>query len=200
MKPTVTGILFRRKKNFIEVLTQLRLVREPLYDPLYDQTWEAVNETLEVGESVLEGLLRGIKQECGKPDFTPLGIYGAELSSRPFAKVFEESLTEGRHTTGKGDSILIVEPFCFVQQMGPPQPWLGPVFLVEVSEDFEPDHSKSDGEAGEARWWNPWHLVQAIREDPGKFMGLSVAALAKAGKLFGEYNDTVLSDERRNGL
>lgn len=166
MKPVVVGIVFKRDRiGFIRILTQLRLVQNKTYDPLYDRTFEAMGETIESGESVTDALLRGIAEECGKPGFKPLRIHG----------------TGGKTvwTTGKKDSIVCCEPLCFVQSMGPPQPWIGPVFAVEVPSDFEPDHSKSDGEAGQPRWWTPKEMLSAIQHDPSRFMGLHMPALEK---------------------
>lgn len=165
MKPVVIGVIFRRVAGKVRILTQMRLVQNKKYDPLYDQTWEAMGETVNEGESVIDALIRGVREECGAPDFSPLRIIGADGKTV--------------WTTGKGDTILCCEPFCFVQQIGPPQPWLGPVFLVEVAEDFEPDRSKNDGEAGEPKWWSPKELFEAISVGPQNFMGLHMPALAK---------------------
>lgn len=174
MKPVVVGIIFRcNADSSIEILTQLRLVQNKSYDPLYDRTWEAIGETLEKDENILDALVRGIREECGKPDdFVPEAIYGS--------KTIDLMDSEDRmSTTGKDDRYLVVEPFDFVQSLGPPQPWIGPVFLVEVREDFEPDHTKSDGEAGEPKWWNPKELSQEIESSPEKFMGLHISSLKK---------------------
>ncbi len=174
MKPVVIGIIFRCKEDgSVEILTQRRLVKNKDYDPLYDRTWEAVGETLEKNENVLDALVRGIREECGKPDdFEPEAIYGS--------KVIDLMNSEDwMSTTDKGDRYLVVEPFDFVQSLGPPQPWIGPVFLVEVRYDFEPDHSKSDGEAGEPKWWSPEQLSQEIESSPKEFMGLHISSLKK---------------------
>ena len=127
-------------------------------------------------ETVVEAVVRGIREECGKPDFLPLAIYGAEM----------KRVNPEFSGTRKGDSIFSVQPFDFVQQMGPPQPWIGPVFLVGVSTGFEPDHSKSDGEASEPKWWEPRDLITAIEKEPHKFMGLHMPSLQKAALLFAE--------------
>jgi len=129
-------------------------------------------------ETVFDALLRGVREECGKPDFEPVAVYGGG-----FKKV--EPVTK---STGKGDIICEIEPYSFVQQMGPPQPWIGPVFLVEVSADFEPDHSQSDGEAGEAMWWDPDDLKRAIVQDPSKFMGLHMPALLRVATKLADVN------------
>ena len=168
LKPVVIGIVFKRAPSgALMILTQRRISNPlyPLYDPIYGDTQEAVGETLKEGESVLDALMRGCAEECGHPDFSPLRIYGAE----------------GRltWTTGKKDTILCCDPFCFVQQMGPPQPWLGPVFAVEVSQDFAPDHSKSDGESAAPQWWTAAELRNAIADNPSKFMGLHMPAYEK---------------------
>ncbi|MDP1706928.1 MAG: NUDIX domain-containing protein [bacterium] len=177
MKPVVIGILYRRRKNGqVQILTQERLVQNHDYDPLYDHTLEVMGETLHEGESVLDALIRGIQEECGVPEFEPLAICGADGKRL--------SLAEITYSTGKDDYILEVEPFCFVQQLGKPQPWIGPVFLVHVDQDFEPDQSQNDGEAGEYKWCRPRELLNLISEDPGNFMGLHMPALKKAAKFF----------------
>lgn len=177
MKPVVMGIVIRRKDNLWQILTQLRLVQNKSYDPLYDQTHEVVGETIkfnkETGqptETIYQALLRGVAEECGKPDFEPLAVYGAG-----FKPVLVRTMS-----TGKGDSIVEIDPYTFVQQMGPPQPWIGPVFLVAVPSDWEPDHGQSDGEAGHPKWWNPHELADAIQSKPADFMGLHMPALLKA--------------------
>lgn len=172
MKPVVVGIIYRRVGDRIQILTQLRLVQNKKYDSLYDKTYEAIGETLNQGEGVIDALLRGVAEECGQPDFKPVSIGDPKDQT-----IWITGKTIW--TTGKGDQIGCLEPFCFVQQMGPPQPWIGPVFLIEVPSDWEPDHSKSDGEAGEPRWWDPSELLRQIQRTPEKFMGLHLPALYK---------------------
>ncbi|MDP4020441.1 MAG: NUDIX hydrolase [Candidatus Adlerbacteria bacterium] len=116
-------------------------------------------------ETIVDVLVREIAEECGVPNFEPVTIYGTGGQTA--------------YTTGKGDKYVCVEPFCFVQSMGPPQPWLGPVFLVEVTSDFEPDRSKSDGEAGEHRWWSPEELLDETKKNPGNLQGLHIGPLEK---------------------
>lgn len=179
MKPVVMGLVVKRDEaGYFSILTQLRMVRNKTYDPLYDRTHEIVGETLEPNENILDGLVRGVAEECGKPGFKPKAIYGAGL----------QELDAQVYTTGKGDRILGCEPFCFVQQLGPPQPWLGPVFIVEADTDFEPDHRQSDGEAAEPKWWNPWHLKEVLKSKPHRFMGLHLPALLKASTLLNAEN------------
>lgn len=177
MKPVVMGIVIRKKDNFWQILTQLRLVQNKAYDPLYDQTHEVVGETIkfnkETGqptETIYDALLRGVAEECGKPDFRPVAVYGAGL----------KNVSLDTKTTGKGDIIVEIEPYSFVMQMGPPQPWIGPVFLVEVPSNWEPDHGQSDGEAGHPKWWHPDELAHAILSNSGQFMGLHMPSLLRA--------------------
>lgn len=174
VKVVAMAILFRRRSN-VEILLQQRLVKNKAYDPLYDRTAEAIGETLEVDdkgqakETLLEAAIRGVQEECGKPDFKPLAMYGAGL----------KRLKPETHSTGRGDEYFACEPFCFIQSMGPPQPWLGPVFVFEVDPDFEPDHTRSDGEAGGPAWWLPDVLATTIIQTPKQFMGLHMPALLK---------------------
>lgn len=188
MQPVVIGIVFKRVAGEIKILTQMRLVQNKAYDPLYDRTWEAVGETIEKDEkgnpteTVFQAVIRGVREECGKPDIRLelLGVFGAGLKMLNLGDIYRTSYS----TTGKGDNVYSIEPFDFVQQMGQPQPWFGPVFLVKVAEDFEPDHTKSDGEAGEPKWWSPRDLLAAIDSEPHKFMGLHMPALKKAAMFF----------------
>ena len=174
--PVVVGIIFRRDTvGTVSILTQKRIVKvypgeDPPYDPLYHGTNEAMGEKLNPGESVIDALIRGVKEECGKPDFVPQRIIGAEGKT---------VWTTGKGYAGEQDKIICCDPFCFVQSMGPPQKWFGPVFLIEVQQDFEPDHSKSDGEAGEPKWWSPEELLAAIKKSPNNFMGLHMPAIEK---------------------
>ncbi len=175
VKVVAMGLIFRRRPTYLEVLLQQRLVKNKEYDPLYHRTAEIVGETLEVNdngwpkETLLEAAIRGVREECGKPDFKPLAVYGAGMQ-----KMIAET-----HWTGRGDEYFACEPFCFIQSMGPPQPWLGPVFVFEVEPTFEPDHTQSDGEAGCAGWWLPEILAETIHQTPKQFMGLHVPALKK---------------------
>ncbi|OGG77934.1 hypothetical protein A3B35_02125 [Candidatus Kaiserbacteria bacterium RIFCSPLOWO2_01_FULL_54_24] len=175
--PVVVGVIFRKNANgTTSILTQKRVVKifpgeDPPYDPLYHDTYEAMGEKLNPGESVIDALIRGVKEECGKPDFVPKLIIGAEDKT---------VWTTGREYAGEKDNVVCCDPFCFLQSMGPPQKWLGPAFLVEVSADFDPDLSKSDGEASGVRWWKPNELRVAINCNQSQFMGLHMPALYKA--------------------
>lgn len=110
MKLSVSGIIFRRKGNEIETLTQLRLVQNPSYDPLYDRTGEAAGGLIELSENgwpeedIVSALFREVAEECGVPGFQPLATHG--VSGQTI------------WTTDKGDEIFCVEPFTFVMQMG----------------------------------------------------------------------------------
>ena len=164
MKLAVVGIAFKMMPEGIRIMTQRRHVSNKSYDPLYDNTWEAMGETMEQGESVIEALIRGFQEECGDPAFLPRKIFGAN------AKIW---------TTGKGDAIQLTEPFCLVQSLGPPQPWIGPVFLVRVPRDWEPNIDRADGEAGDWRWWHAGDLLTEIERAPHNFMGWQIPALHK---------------------
>jgi hypothetical protein len=172
IKPVVLGIIYKTveeggvgTKNWkTVVLTQLRHVLNSSYDPLYDQTWEVMGETLRPGESTLNGLLRGIKEELG----TPAEVEWVQ--QRPKSNLF---------TTGKGDSVQLTEPFGFVQSLAEPQLWAGPVYTIKVPAHWEPNFSESDGEATAHRWWEPWYLMEAICKNPEHFMGLHAPALYK---------------------
>jgi hypothetical protein len=172
MKPIVIGIIIKRVGGEWRILTQKRIVQNKAYDPLYDGTWEAVGETINPGESFIDALMRGISEECGAPSFKPKAIWSSG---------FKNSGPRLR-TTGKDDQILANEPFDFVQQMGPPQPWIGPVYLVEAYRNFEPDPSKNDGEASEARWWSPDELQKELELHRGRFMGLHYPSLEKVAE------------------
>lgn len=162
MKLVVIGVAIKRCGEDVLILTQKRLVQNKSYDPLYDNTWEAMGETVKNDESVFDALVRGFKEECGNPDFLPVRIFGK--SDIPF------------WTTGKGDAVLSCEPFSFVQSLGPRQPWVGPVFVVEMDSSFEPATAMNDGEAGEPRWWNARELSEAIEMNPDGFHGAAHAS------------------------
>ena len=157
------ALIVKKRGGTYLIMTQLRRVLNESYDPLYDKTWETMGETAQEGESVIDALIRGCREEFGIPDFTPKKIMG----------VGEE------WTTGKKDKFIYLEPFCFVQSLGPPQPWIGPFFIVEVPEDFEPNYQRSDKEATSCKWWLPAELKKEIEEVPQSFMGFHVPALYK---------------------
>ncbi len=166
MKNVVVGIAFKTTVQLeVLIMTQLRKVQNKAYDPLYDNTWEAMGETMNPNEHVIDALVRGCREEWGQSDdWTPLRILGSS------AKVW---------TTGKGDTAFCHEPFCLLQNVGPPQPWYGPCFLVQVARDFEPNFALSDGEASDVRWWKAPKLKRAIKQNPQQFMGWHIPALYK---------------------
>lgn len=163
-KLVAVGVAFKRTPEGPKIMTNLRKVQNPEYDPLYDNTWEAMGETVEPGEDMITALIRGFREECGVPDFKPLEIYGAE---------------EVTWSTGKGDTIQYLEPLCYLHGMGPPQPWTGPVFAVEVALNFEPNFDASDGEAIAVKWWDPVELRHEIKYHPKNFMGWHMPAFDK---------------------
>ena len=79
-------------------------------------------------------------------------------------------------STRPEDEMLSLEPFGFIQQLKGPQPWVGPVFVVEVRSDFEPQLDE-EGEVSAHRWWTPLELAEVLRTTPIAFMGLHYPAL-----------------------
>lgn len=163
MKNIVGALIVKKIGEEYFIMTQLRKVLNKAYDPFYDNTWETMGETVEEGESVIDALIRGCREEFGLPDFKPKKIVGIN----------------GEWTTGRGDRYLHCEPFCFIQSLGPPQPWVGPFFIVEVPEDFKPNYEIADGESTTCKWWRPADLENAIKEFPQNFMGFHAPALYK---------------------
>ena len=145
-KLVAIGIPVRFNGLEIEIMTQLRLVRNQDYDPISDRTWEAIGETVKEGESVLDALIRGFREECGDEQFMPVDILGAPTD----------------WSTGKGDHEHLYTPLCFLQNLAAPQPWAGPCHVVTVPHWWEPDYSKSDGEAGDHCWWSAEHLKHEL--------------------------------------
>lgn len=172
-KPVVVAIICKRSTDGFRIMTQMRRVKNPAYDPLYDNTWEAVGETLQPGEDVVTAVVRGIREECGM-QVSPWWIRKDtdDLTQQPRI----EDQIDFWMTT-RGDRIILREPFAFVQSIGEPQPWLGPVFLVSVPPSWEPNFAKGDGEATEHRWWKPKDLLEEMQLHPEKFMGLHAPAL-----------------------
>lgn len=167
-KLVVIGVIFKRMPDGPRVLLQIRRVQNRSYDSLYDGTWEAMGETIEMKEDVFAGLVRGCAEEYGHPNFVPLKIYPKQLSRTC--------------TTGKEDVVQYFESYCNVHSLGPPQPWSGYAFAVEVLPGFEPDYSRHDGEADSGRWWKPIELLAEIKRSPFKFSGLTMPAVEKVCK------------------
>lgn len=161
IKPVVMGILVREAQGTVRIMTQWRKVNDHSYDPLYDQTWEVVGETVRPGESVIDALVRGIREECG------VAIDSAWIDTGG----------KKRRTNKKGEDVRMFNPFTFVQSVGEPQLWIGPVFVVRVPEKWEPNYEKADGEATKHKWWDPSELLWAMQEHPEQFMGLHAPAL-----------------------
>lgn len=93
-------------------------------------------------------------------------------------------------TNGRGDKTIRFQPsrlpldadpsyrpLCVVHNIGQPQHWLGPIFVVVVGPDFEPNYDDADGEAGPCRWWWPHQLKETMDEAPDLFMGPAIPAL-----------------------
>lgn len=163
LKPAVVGIIVKKVGGKFFVLLCKRLVKDRTYDPLYHNTWEAMGEGMREGETPINALHRGMQEEYGHDTGIVL-IYGGCSRDVPYE-------------TEKGDRHHISRPFAFLQSMAAPQPWIGPVYVVEVHADFEPQPERSDGEAGEAKWWEINELRQALKDHPLDFMGFHVPAL-----------------------
>lgn len=97
---------------------------------------------------------------------------------------------DGKWRNGRGDRTLRYQPhwipsstlhgyypLCVVWNQGKPQHWIGPIFVVVVPSDFEPNYDAADGEAGPARWWWPAQLLETMEEAPDLFMGPVIPAL-----------------------
>jgi len=158
----VVAIIFKKTPNGILVMTQLRKVRNPDYDSLYNDTWELMGELANPEESVLDTIIRGCSEEFGIPDFKPIRIIGA----------YPEAWT-----TGRGDAVQCHQPLCYIHSLGEPQPWIDPVFAVQVPKNFEPDYEKGDKEATRCKWWKPEDLIVAVVKSPLEFMGFHRPAL-----------------------
>ena len=148
----------------IQVHTQTRRVLNSDYDPLYHGTEETCGETLNKWESIIDGAIRGVKEELGAPDLEILKIIGAD------AETF---------STRPEDKILIIDPYCFVQQLVGPQPWLGLGFVVVVPSDVKFSPDKED-EVSAHQWWNPRKLLETLISNPERFMGFHYPVLLKA--------------------
>lgn len=164
MKPIVLGVVIRKKNKQLEILTQTRQVINKEYDPLYDGTEEVVGETIKEGENVIETLIRGCQEELGSPELIIDRIIGADSS-------LLWGIPGAFFTTGKNDKILGFTPYYFVQQLSAPQPWLGPCFVVQVEEGFEPQLDK-EKEVSAHTWWDPKVLLTKMENEPSGFMGL----------------------------
>ena len=97
---------------------------------------------------------------------------------------------DGKWMNGRGDCTVRYEPsripfygdwyyrpLCVVWNQGKPQHWIGPIFVVVVDPDFEPNYDGGDGEAGPHRWWWPDQLLETMSEAPDLFMGPVIPAL-----------------------
>lgn len=68
-------------------------------------------------------------------------------------------------------------PLCRIENVGEPHHWVGHVYAIKVPPTWKPCPEKSDGEAGEIRWWNTAGLRAALTENQEQFMVLSVPPL-----------------------
>jgi len=173
IKPVVVAIIIKRTTDGFLIMTQKRRVRDPAYDWLYDGTWEAMGETLLPKEDVLDAVVRGIREECGM-SVDPLWIFG---NSDDLLAPLGDGNRFAMWTSGQGDQTILRRPFAFVQSIGEPQLWLGPVFLVSVPPSWEPNFEAADGEATKHRWWKPGELLEEMHSHPAGFMGLHAPAL-----------------------
>ena len=168
ISPVVLAILVKRDEGSDRIIvnTQKRHSTHPSYDNLNAETWECVGGKVDGVEFPHETIWREIAEETGAT--------GQEMS---WMRILS---TEAKiHTTGREDAIHFSTPICYVHSMGEPQPWAGPVFVVQVATDFEPRES-TDGEASPGRWWTAEELHEAIEERPLEFMNLHAPALSYA--------------------
>ncbi len=175
IRPVVIGIIAKLiGGQHPVIMTQWRKVLDPTYDPLYDQTWECVGETLKPGESAVDSLIRGIQEECGvaidRSWIMDDGLHSTEKGKEPF-------------TTRKDEKVHTYVPYALVQSVGEPQLWMGPVFIVRVPEDWEPNYAQGDGEATKHKWWDPYDLVKEMQDHPEHFMGLHAPTLERFARL-----------------
>eukprot|EP01048_Picozoa_sp_COSAG05_P020732 COSAG05_NODE_3607_length_1963_cov_2.597639_2_plen_237_part_00 len=150
-----------------QVRTQRRMIINKKYDPLYDGTHETIGETVKKGESIVSAVVRGVAEELGFRG-GGLRIVGAEGNAVS--------------TTHTVDPVLSIEsPYCFVQQLGPPQPWtgLGFVALLPPNVTLEGD---GEGEVGEGTWWEPAELLHEMQSNKPKFMGFHYPVLKKVSQ------------------
>lgn len=160
-----------------QVHTQKRHVINKDYDPLYDNTFETCGETAKEGESIIETALRGCFEELGatKEESEKFELIDPEIGDFFTGEFYT---TGKKDPDGNQDEILGFAPIYFVQQLSAPQPWIGPVFIVQVPPDFEPRQDK-EGETAGHQWWNPTELYDLIQSAPEKFMGLHLPAIKK---------------------
>lgn len=166
-KVCVTGVVYKcLVDGTVEILTQRRRVMDQLYDPFYDGTWEAVGETLTPGEDIVAAIHRGLREECGSTEETPISIPGV-----PDDFLFASE---------RGECMSWVRPLCYLHSSGQPQPWTGPAFLVKVPHDFVPSNAMSQGEVGDYCWWNPALLLESMAHYPERFSAFDRPALRLA--------------------
>ena len=163
IKPFVLAIIVKETADGLRIMTQTRVVVTPGYDPHNHLTQEGVGETLKPGKGLLNTVYEGIKEECG--------VDIGKVQHR-----FAGWNLEEWHSTGRGDTTSFIRPFGYVHSIGEPQFWTGPVFVVVVGEDFEPDFSKGNGEASDCTWWSPEDLLMGIKRNPTRFMTLHAPA------------------------
>jgi len=145
-----------------QVRTQTRHVLNKVYDPLYDGTHEAVGETVKSGESLVDAVLRGVAEEVGYVggNVTVVGATGAITATHRTDPVF-----------------TALEPYQFVQQLGPPQPWAGLGFVALLPDDAE--LGAGYDEVRSAQWWQPAELLLKLQREPELFMGFHYPVLLK---------------------
>ncbi len=164
MKLAAVPVVIRRHPVLgIQVHAQTRRVINKGYDPLYDGTEETCGETVNDWESIIDGAIRGVREELGLPDLQIVRIIGGD------GEIF---------STRPEDKILGISPYYFVQQLIGPQPWAGLGIVVVVPSGIEFQIDK-EGEVSGHRWWKPEDLLKALQENPSTFMGFHYPVLLK---------------------
>jgi hypothetical protein len=88
--------------------------------------------------------------------------------------------SEGTTVTTHGiDPVFSVEPFYFVQQLGPPQPWTGLGFVALLPAGAQLIEGNRDEEVGESKWWSPAELLRKLEAEKHLFMGFHYPVLLK---------------------
>lgn len=150
----MSAIIERNRDGFVEVLIQTRW--KPDRDKEYSGTFEIPAGWIEKYENVYSALEREIFEETG---LRVIKIY-PDVYSKTYSP--------------RADASFAFLPFCGQQQLKGGKPWIGFVFVCQVS-DAEPIPQKD--EVKDIRWIKKEELKKIFESTPEKVFTLQLGVL-----------------------
>ncbi|MEA3429805.1 MAG: NUDIX hydrolase [Nanoarchaeota archaeon] len=150
--PMVSCIIERVKKGETEVLVQTRW--KPQDDPKYSGLFELPGGKVRKFENIFKCLKREVYEETG-------------------LNVVKVTSEKTKKYSVKKDGAFAFKPFCCIQQVKAGRPWIGFVFVVEVSGRLK----KNGDDTKDVHWIKKKDLKTIFDKTPKEIFTLHLGAL-----------------------